>query len=297
MPRSATLRSLVRAPVLSLTVAGTLAIGIAIVAATFGVVYAALFRQPPFEEADRLAMLYQDRNPQGEPPSKERWSFARFELLRERQQSFEEVASYTPSTMTLSGDAGAEPVLGEGVSASYFRVLRVGASIGRLFTEAEDDPARPTPVVLLAHDMWTRRFAADPSIVGRSMRLNGVPLTVIGVMPPGFGGLSGRSVHWTPRTMLPQLTYAEYVTTNQNFISAVGRLREGVGWDSARSELAALGAEIKRSLPSDPRLSRGACHGERRDAQRRPRQRGRCGDRSSCCSARWRRSISWRAPT
>ena len=252
MPRSATLRSLARAPGLSLTVAGTLAIGIAIVTVTFGVVYAALFRQPPFEEAERLAMLYLDRNPRGEPPSKERWSFARFELLRERQQSFEEVASYTPSTMTLSGDAGAEPALGEGVSASYFRVVRVGASLGRLFSEAEDDPARPTPVVLLGHDLWTRRFAADASILGRSVRLNAVPLTVIGVMPPGFGGLSGRSDYWVPRTMLSQLTYAEYVTTDQNFISAVGRLRADVGWTSARTELAVLGAEIQRSLPSDP---------------------------------------------
>jgi putative ABC transport system permease protein len=254
MPIPATLRSLARARALSITVAVTLALGVAALTTTFGVVNAALFRQPPFDDAGRLAMLYLQRNPEGEPPRLERWSFARFQLLRESQRSFEHVASYSPATLTVSGDTDAELLRAERVSASYFQLLRVGATRGRLFTDSEDDPASPAPVVVLGHGLWTRRWAADPSIIGRTIRLNGVPLTVIGVLPREFAGLSGRAELWVPRTLTPQLAYADYLTTNQNFISAVGRLRPAVDLAAARSELAVLGADINRAVPSDPRF-------------------------------------------
>jgi putative ABC transport system permease protein len=140
----------------------------------------------------------------------------------------------------------------ERVSASYFSLLRVDAVRGRVFAEDEDDPAGPAPVAVIAHSSWTRDFASDAGIIGRTIRLNGVPLTVIGVLPAGFSGLSGRATMWIPRTLSSQIAYAEYATTNQNFISAVGRLRPGVDLESARSELAILGAEINRALPSDP---------------------------------------------
>ncbi len=252
MPLAATFRSLARARALSIGVVVTLALGVAALSTAFGVVNAALWRQPPFPDAGRIAMLYLRRNPEGEPPQQERWSFARFQLLRESQRSFEQVASYSPATLTLSGDADPELIHGERVSPSYFQLLRVAAARGRLFTDSEDDPARPTPVVVLGHDLWTRRWAADPSIIGRTIRLNGVPLTVIGVLPREFAGLSGRAEVWVPRTMSPQITYPDYLTTNQNFISAVGRLRPGIALTAARSELAVLGASINRALPSDP---------------------------------------------
>ena len=253
MPLSTTLRSLARARVLSFTVVLTVALGVAALTITFGVVNAALFREPPFPAADRLALLYLQRNPAGEPTQRERWSFARFQLLRDMQQSFEQMASYSPGAITVSGGGGdAELAQGERVSASYFPLLRVGVARGRLFTESEDDAASPTPVVLLGYQLWTRRFASDVNIVGSTIRLNGVPHTVIGVMPAAFAGLSGRAELWVPRTMTPQLTYAEYLTTNQNFISAVGRLKPGVDLASANTHLAVLGGNINRAIPSDP---------------------------------------------
>ncbi|MGH7555804.1 MAG: ABC transporter permease, partial [Longimicrobiales bacterium] len=252
MPLSSRLRSLGRARALSGAVVLTLALGVAAMTITFGVVNAALLRQPPFHDAGRLLMLNLHRNPEGEPPWQERWSFARFELLRASQRSFEQVASYSPASLTLSGTADAELVQGESVSASYFQLLRVEPVRGHLFNEAEDDPARPTPVVVIGHRLWTRRWSADPSIIGRTIRINSVPLTVIGVLPGEFAGLSGRAELWFPRTMSPQITYDEYLTTNQNFISGAGRLRSGIDLVAARSELALVGADINRALPSDP---------------------------------------------
>ena len=239
---------------LAMAVAATLAVGVALLTTTFAIVDAALLRQPPFVEADRVAQLNLQRNPMGEAPRQERWSFARFERLRQTQKSFEDVASYSPANVTLSG-AGADAELEsiERVSASYFGVLRVSAVRGRLFEAADDDPARPSAVAVASHHAWTSRFGSDAAIVGRTIRLNGVPVTLIGVLPESFSGLSGRSSFWVPRTFSTQITYAEYVTTNQNFISAVGRLRPGVTLDAARGELAVLGADINRALPSDPR--------------------------------------------
>jgi putative ABC transport system permease protein len=249
-----TLRSLSRTPALALAIVLTLALGTGVLTTTFGVVNAALWRQPPFPDADRLAMLFLERNPQGESPRRERWSFARYALLAQSQDIFEDIASYSPGALTLStpGEGTAELIAGERVSASYFFLLRVRAWRGRLFTNLEDEATSPAPVAVLGHKLWTRRFASDSNIIGRDIRLNGVPLTVIGIMPDGFAGLTGRAEVWVPRTMTAQLTYAEYTTTNQNFISAIGRLKPGVDLATARTRLAVLGATINRAIPSDP---------------------------------------------
>ena len=248
-----TFRSLLRSPALGLGVAATLAVGVAALSVTFGIVNAALFREPPFEHADRLAALYIVRNPIGEPPQqRQRWSFARYELLRDTQRSFESVASYSNPSFTLSGSGEAELVYGELVTATYFPLLRVRALMGRTFAETEDEVARPTPVVLLSYTLWRRRWASDSALVGRAIRVNGTMLTVIGILPQDFHGLSGRADIWVPSTMAPQLTYADYVRTNQNFISVIGRLRDGVSLEDARSELSVLGASINRTIPSDP---------------------------------------------
>src|SRR5687768_14071722 len=198
MPLRFALRSVVRTARLSLAVVLTVALGVAALTTTFGIVHAALFRQPPFPDASRLAMLYLERNPRNEPPRRERWSFPRFQLLSARQRSFESVASYSPASLTLSGERGAdaELVQSERVSPSYFRVVRVIPERGRLFADAENDPARPSPVVIMGHDLWVRRFGGDLALVGRPIRLNGVPLTVIGILPGSFRGLSGQAELW-----------------------------------------------------------------------------------------------------
>jgi putative ABC transport system permease protein len=237
---------------LALAVCLTIAVGVAGLTATAGYVNAALFRQPPFEQADRLDLLFLERHPRGEAPGRDRWSFGRLELLRASQHSFEAIASFSPAAVTLSTPADPESIQAERVSASYFDVLRARPILGRVFAAEDDVPGQPTPVIVIGESLWQRRWARDGSVVGRTVRINGVPMTVIGVMPGAFGGLSGRSELWIPRTMSPRVTYPEYLTTNQNFISAIGRLRSDVDITSARKELALLGARINRALPSDP---------------------------------------------
>jgi len=233
----------------------TLSVGVGLITATFAIVRAALWRELPFPDAARLAIVFLQRNPANEAPRRERWSFARAERLKEVQHIFDAMATYSPASLTLSGAGlNAELVYGERVSAQYLPILGVMPLGGRLFGEADDDPARPSPVAIVNERLWTRLVgngdtAFRPEHV---VRLNGVSLTIVGVVPSSFRGLSDRAEIWIPRTVSPQLTYAEYLTTNQNFIPVVGRLRPGIGWDQAQAELDLIGAAINRALPSDP---------------------------------------------
>ena len=132
---------------LSIAVVATLALGVAALTTTFAIVRAALWREPPFPDAERIGIVFLERNPANEPPRRERWSFARAEQLRTSQQSFDAIGTFSPASLTVSGggdDGNAELVYGERVSAQYLPMLGAVATSGRVFVEADDDPARPS---------------------------------------------------------------------------------------------------------------------------------------------------------
>src|SRR5439155_10673954 len=160
-------------------------------------------------------------------------------------RSLEQVASYTPSSIAISGgDSVPEQIDAEFVSPAYFRALRVAPAAGRLLLDEEDGAPSAHPVAILMDRLWRRRFAANPSMLGSTIRMSDVPLTVVGIAPAGFGGLSGKAALWMPRTMAPRLSYSEYLTSPQHFISVVARLRPGVGVAQANAELAAMGDQF-----------------------------------------------------
>jgi putative ABC transport system permease protein len=242
---------------LSLAVIGMLGAGIGALTATFGLVDAALLRPPPFPDPDRLAIAYFTRERVGgsgggsSAVSRQRWSLPRVRMLRELNTTLASVANYSRNELVLTGNNDPEPVATEIVSPEYFATLGVTPAAGRSFAREEDGAPGAHPVALLGYDLWRRRFAADPRIVGQPIGVNGVALTVVGVLPRGFHGLTGRAELWVPTAMAPQLSYSEYLTTNQNFISAVVRLRPESGLERVRSELAVLGAKIGAALPPE----------------------------------------------
>ncbi|MEO5816750.1 MAG: ABC transporter permease [Gemmatimonadaceae bacterium] len=244
-------RSLARAPGFSLAIIAMLATGSAALTITFALVDAALFRQPPFQRAGEIVLLNMTHTEQNGATRTSGFSWRRSRLLADRATSFESIANYTAPSLTLTGVGAPESIRGEFVSASYFRVLRAGVAIGRLFRADEDNAAGAHPIVVLGHDLWTSHFAGDPSIVGRDLRVNGSNLTVIGVAESGFRGVSGKAQYWIPSTMAPVLSYAGYLTTNQNFIGVVARLKTGVSVAAARAELALLGQQVDAEIPSD----------------------------------------------
>jgi putative ABC transport system permease protein len=244
------LRSLARSPGLSLAVIGMLGTGIGALTAAFGLVDAAILRPPPFPDPSHLAIAYLTRE-QGGVVSRERWSLPRVRLLRELATTLPSVANYSRAELVITGSNDPEPVAAEIVSPEYFATLGVTPLHGRTLAKEEDGAPGAHPVVLLGHELWRRRYAADPRRVGSTIGVNGVVLTVVGVLPPGFRGLTGRAELWIPSAMAPQLSYADYLTTNQSFISAVVRLPRGADLAQVRSELAVQGAKLGAALPPE----------------------------------------------
>jgi len=230
----------------------TLAIGIGATTIVFSIAWGALFRPLPFRDADRLAILYRTARQAGGPVSMQRWSFARLELLRQTTRSFERIAAFGRYDLSLGGD-GRDPELvgAEIVSRDYFATLNAVAIAGRTFLDDENVAPGTHPVAIIGYDLWMRRYGGEAAAVGRTVRIHGEPITVVGVMNAGFTGLTGRAELWIPQMMAPRLTYPEFLTTDQNFISAIGRLRPGVTLDAARAELAGVGERIEEALPDE----------------------------------------------
>jgi predicted permease len=239
------LRSLARMRGVALVVVASLALGIAATTTMFSAAYAALLRPVPFADPDRLVLLFTTHTSPREGLALSRWSRSLIDTLAASVSSYESIASYTPALMSLSGGAGdPEQIDGEIVSPEYFTTLRVTAALGRTFTAAEDGAPGDAPVAVLSDRLWRQRYGADPSLLGGTVRVNDVPLTVVGIMPAGFSGLSAKSTLWIPRTMAPRLTYADYLTTPQLFIAVLARLKDGVTLEQANAELAAASASF-----------------------------------------------------
>ncbi len=238
------LRSLARmGGVVAAVVVASLTLGIAATTTMFSAAYAAVLRPVPFADPDRLVLLFTSHRTPREGLVLTRWSRPVIDTLTQSVRSYASIASYTPSLMSLSGGAGdPEQIDGEIVSPEYFATLRVTPALGRTFTAAEDGAPGDAPVAVLSDRLWRQRYGADPSIIGKGVRVNDVALTVVGIMPAGFSGLSAKSVLWIPRTMAPRLTYAEYLTTPQLFIAVIARLKDGVTLEQANAELAAVSA-------------------------------------------------------
>ena len=114
------------------------------------------------------------------------------------QQTFENTALFAGRDLSLSGDSSPERVRAEVVTDRYPGILGITPILGRAFTGAEAHRAGEQPVVLLGHALWTRRYNADPAIVGRTIQINSTPYTVVGVLPAGFKGLIGNAEAWVP---------------------------------------------------------------------------------------------------
>jgi predicted permease len=172
-----------------------------------------------------------------------RWSKPLLDTLVRSVASYEAIASFTPTLISISGGIGdPEQIDGEIVSPQYFAALRVTPIQGRTFGPQDDRGPGDAPVAIVSERLWRRRYAASPSLLGGSVRINDVPLTVVGILPETFAGLSDKAEIWIPRMMAPRLTYAEYLTTPQRFIAAVARLKDSVTLEQANAELNALSA-------------------------------------------------------
>jgi len=235
----------------------SLALGIGANTSIFSVVNTMLLKPLPYENPDKLAQLFREyKNPQSGVETSELWSYPKFAAFRDHNESFEQVAAVSDQNFPITDSDNPERLSVELVSATYFSLLRVQAALGRTFTADEDQTPGTQPVVAIGHDLWKRRFSSDPTVIGKTLSLNKVPLTIVGVLPEGFRGQKGIAEAWAPMMMAPQLTFARRLSSPfANWTEVIGRLKPGMSLGQSQNEMGIVAAKISESVPVPPQLA------------------------------------------
>jgi putative ABC transport system permease protein len=205
-----------------------LALGIGATTTVFSIVSGLLLKPLPYAEPERLVMVWRDARARG-GPAREWVSPGHVVDWQERGAAFDHVAAIRGWAPNLTGGGEPERLRGAAVSSAYFDILGVEAATGRTFAADEDRPGGP-PVALLGHGLWERRFGRDPSIVGRSVLLDRVATTVVGVMPPSFRSPVVEAEIWSPIRISKATAQRGMIT-----LRVLARLRAGVTIEQARS--------------------------------------------------------------
>jgi putative ABC transport system permease protein len=236
-------RTLRRSPVFAGAAVFTLALAIAANVSIFTVVYRVLLNPLPYGDSNRLIALDYGVPSRNITSGITFMTWQLYYQLADRAHTLDGVAAYNPGGATLSGSGNPERIASVQTTPSLAAVLRVRPALGRWFAEEEGVSGAPA-VVVLSHGLWARRFGLDPAIVGQSIRLDGVPTQVVGVMPAGFAFPDSRTDVWLA---------AQSTRASASFLFTligVARLRDGATIDSARAEMTALIADLARTSPN-----------------------------------------------
>jgi predicted permease len=221
-----------------------LALGIGLSTAMFSIVYGILLRGLPFEQSERIVHIG-NANPSRD---EQRLGVHLHDYLeyRQRQTTFEDLAAYTAGTLNLSGDGPSErPERFDGarMTANTLRQLRMQPLLGRDFLPGEDAPGAE-PVVLISYGVWKSRYGGDPHVLGRRVRVNGSPGTIVGVMPQGFGFPESEQV-WTTLHLDPLRT----PRGQGEVYDVIGRLKPGATLAQAQAEMRAAARTLAAAYP------------------------------------------------
>jgi predicted permease len=240
-------RALRAMPAFSAVAVLTLGVGIGANAAIFSVLNAALFQPLPVERPEELVTL--NKAGGGFPTH----SYPDYRDFRDRSSLLAGIAAFRISPMNLELDGAATRVWGHLVSGNYFDLLGVRAVLGRTLTPADDRVAGAHPVAVLTYDSWQARFAGDPQIVGKAVRINGAAFTILGVLPPGFRGTERLLA---PEVWVPMMMQAHVEAGNDwlerrrtHNIMLVARRRPGVSNPQAEASVNAIAADLAREHP------------------------------------------------
>ncbi len=235
------LRQLVKSPGFTAVAVLTLALGIGATTVTFSVVHAVLLRPFPAAAPERLVALNETNTAQGFSTGMS-ISYPNFVDWRRDNRTLATAALYEDASYTLTGDAAAEHLDGAITTAGFFETMGIAPALGRTFLP-EEESASGRRVTVLSHETWLRRFNADPGVLGRTLRLDGEPHTIVGVMPPGFR-FPDNAVLWTPL----RVALTEDGRGSHSY-DGVARLREGISLEQARLNLNAIAAGLATAHP------------------------------------------------
>jgi putative ABC transport system permease protein len=247
------LRVLRKSPGFTAVAVLTLALGIGATTAIFSVAYGVLLRPLPYEDPGRLVLAHQYDHAHDVG----NWRVTAFDYLdwARRAKSFTSMAAFTGRGLAFASAQGAEMVLGQAVSANLFDVLGVAPMLGRGFRAGEES-AGSDRVLVLSYGLWKSRFGGRREVIGQVATVNGLPYTVIGVMPRGFEFPSPEYQAWVP-IELHGAVDPEQINRSAHFFHVVGRLRDGVSFAQADQEIRAVARGLERDYP-DTDLNEGA---------------------------------------
>ena len=245
------LRSIWRRPAFSALVVLTLGLGLGVNTAMFSVVNQALLRQPPYEDPEQLVILrgtVTDAQGESRPMP---WSYPYLQDLEEYGQGrFDGMTGFAGWYFNLTGTDVPERLPVEIVSPDYFQVLGLEAAVGRVFYAPDGQAMEDPAVAVLGDGLWRRRFGADPGIVGRTIQLDGSPVTVVGVLPPGVHGITGAADAWVPVPLTVTLINPGRLEQRYaNWLQVVARLAPGFDPERAAPEVASLLDRIHEANP------------------------------------------------
>ncbi len=232
----------------------TLALGVGANTAMFSIVNAVLLRPLPYAHGDRMAVLW------GSTPTRREGLLSWDEYLayREQRESFDAVALWLGQSVNLTAVSEPQRIVGVFATGSFFDVLEVKAERGRLFSEAEGAAGTAKPVVVISHAFWQRHFASDPEAIGETLTLNGMPLTVIGVMAAPFDMASVPVDGWLinydvfiPAGLFP---VPGGIAKAGPAMLGITRLKEGVTVTAANANLAVVSSRL---LAAEPKAQKG----------------------------------------
>lgn len=235
------LRLFRKSPGFTAAAVAALTLGIGANTAIFSVVNSVLLKPAPFPDPDRL-VVFMNTSPQGSGPGA---SPAKFQHWRAQSSVVENVSAFRTGVVNLTGGAFPEQLQSAQVSADFFKLFGAVTFLGRTFTPQEDLP-EGDKVVVLSHAFWTRRFAADPQIAGKTIRLGGDPYVVVGVLAPGF---DFRDFGLPPDLFVP-FQLDPHPTDQGHYFMAAGRLKPGVTLEQARARLKLSAEEYRRQYPN-----------------------------------------------
>jgi predicted permease len=246
------LRGFLRNPLFSIVAILSLALGIGANTAIFSLVDQILLRQLPVAAPDQLVMLYQQGPHMGSNMGDRMHSYPMYQDFQQRAEPLSEVIARRLVPASVSVDNETERVEAELVSGNYFSMLGVKPALGRVFNSQEDDQVYSGhPIVVLSYDYWMRRFAGDRSVIGKTIRVNDHPITVVGVSAAGFSGLDPTAspqirvpILMKP-VLMPEQAWINMANRRARWVQVFARLKPGYTAESAQPGLQTLFSQIR----------------------------------------------------
>lgn len=234
-------RSLARTPGFTALSTTVLALGLAVVVVMFAILREVSFGPPPIPNPKTMVGINTiDRAQNDVDNDVSPHDFAEWQRA---QTVFTGIAGEYDGTVTVSGDGPAERYSGAFVTGRFFELMGLPPVMGRSIEE-RDTLSGATPVVVLGQDLWRTRFNSDPQVVGRSLKVNGEVATIVGVMAKKFGYPAGAQL-WVPMRQ----PYDAGVRGEGNYMSVIGRLKDGVTIDQAAAHMVIIGARLAKQYP------------------------------------------------